>query len=290
VLRYLLLLFLSLSHLEEEYCCSNLFRDQYFSPFIVDDPCTYWTQPDELYNWWKLNIEKKSMYKSMHQNASYNGVDLPKAACARWCAAIIALVEAIVSYLHPNLIGSPELLHFGAGVLPYQLPSLFASTLNGASDPTPGHNPGNPPQLLLGKRPIKPVDGRRTKPTLALNTRLMANSQGTGFGGEDALPKQPVDWKEEVAKMKATLAHKRKLNREGSDNRDHKEQGDRNPFPLKLYDMVTEQNNEIIGWLPEGKAFKVRQMEYFENIILPTYFKRKFSLLTSTSLLYVSHE
>jgi hypothetical protein len=253
----------------------------------------------------------------MQYDASYNGRDSRKTARARWCSAIVALVEDIRSAgasrargdLNPNLIGSPKLLHFGVGVLPYQLPSL-------------GTKPGS-------ERMTRLLDGfPSTDPTcLADDLLLPTNPQldtlhGTSvlknghtnifpqlyLGGGDevsAAAKWPEDfdfamimqshmpnqkdndWKEEVAKMKATLADKRMLNREGSNGSEH---DDRNPFPLKLYDMVTEQNNEIIGWLPEGKAFKVRDMENFENIILPTYFKRMFSLLTSTSLLYVSHE
>lgn len=59
----------------------------------------------------------------------------------------------------------------------------------------------------------------------------------------------------------------------------HPTKGFQQAFPLKLFDLVTEQNNEIICWLPEGNAFKVRNMENFVHIILPAYFKRKLILL-----------
>lgn len=46
-------------------------------------------------------------------------------------------------------------------------------------------------------------------------------------------------------------------------------------FPQILMEILTqEENSDIIGWLPGGKAFMIYQKEKFSNNILPLFFKK----------------
>ena len=48
-------------------------------------------------------------------------------------------------------------------------------------------------------------------------------------------------------------------------------------FPQKLYTMSLFEFNQgnIIQWNPEGKSFRIVDIEIFTEEILPKYFKRK---------------
>ncbi len=48
------------------------------SPFHIDDAQTHWTEPSQLYTWWKNNIDRKSKFKVLQEDARYNGSDIRK--------------------------------------------------------------------------------------------------------------------------------------------------------------------------------------------------------------------
>jgi hypothetical protein len=43
--------------------------------FDMNDMSTHWTEPHQLYTWWKNNVERKSKFKILQQDAVYKGVD-----------------------------------------------------------------------------------------------------------------------------------------------------------------------------------------------------------------------
>ncbi len=46
------------------------------------------------------------------------------------------------------------------------------------------------------------------------------------------------------------------------------------PFPLKLHAILaTPQYHEILGWLPDGKSWKIFQSALFEKILVPRHFR-----------------
>ena len=55
-------------------------------------------------------------------------------------------------------------------------------------------------------------------------------------------------------------------------------------FPAKLYNLLETSDKSIIDWLPHGKAFRVFDLDKFVTIIMPSYFKRKFSFLILISV------
>ena len=51
------------------------------------------------------------------------------------------------------------------------------------------------------------------------------------------------------------------------------------PFPAKLYNLLENADASIIDWLPDGRAFRIFDMNRFVKLVLPRNFKRKFILL-----------
>lgn len=57
-------------------------------------------------------------------------------------------------------------------------------------------------------------------------------------------------------------------------------------FPVKLFDLVTQEDQSIVGWQRCGTSFQVKDMERFVNEVLPKRFKREcfFSSFSSLSV------
>jgi hypothetical protein len=63
---------------------------------------------------------------------------------------------------------------------------------------------------------------------------------------------------------------------EADDEEDNKRKntgGVTNPFPEKLLELMGEADASIIGWLPHGRAFKIRNVRAFTDTTMPTHFK-----------------
>lgn len=217
----------------------------------------------------------------------------------------------------PGVTGSPELSHFRRMGGSFSLPSLqypmntnlpevqLQKMQNGLNLTMRGEIPQASPQFSgRYERAFQKIDAKPPKKTLddsILPPRILNGSRmllGTGLNetlpsADDQdlskmalVPQSHLNsaWKEEAARAKETLAQKRAMFKERSDqikasvSLNSNQKGYQQAFPLKLYDLVTEQDNDIISWLPEGNAFKVKHMENFVNIILPAYFKREFPL------------
>lgn len=63
--------------------------------FIFEDPTTHWTEPAQLFTWWKNNVERKNKYRVLLIDSCYDGTDMRRLARAAWCEAIISLSEVI---------------------------------------------------------------------------------------------------------------------------------------------------------------------------------------------------
>ncbi|KAJ1402490.1 HSF-type DNA-binding-domain-containing protein, partial [Ochromonadaceae sp. CCMP2298] len=46
-----------------------------------------------------------------------------------------------------------------------------------------------------------------------------------------------------------------------------------NTFPAKLYDLVSNEGEGVVGWHAYGTSFQVRDMERFVSEVLPKHFK-----------------
>ena len=46
--------------------------------FVSTDPSTHWTEPNQLYTWWKNNVERRSKYSVLQDDALYVGLDSRK--------------------------------------------------------------------------------------------------------------------------------------------------------------------------------------------------------------------
>ena len=47
-------------------------------------------------------------------------------------------------------------------------------------------------------------------------------------------------------------------------------------FPVTLFDLVSIEDESIVGWQQHGTSFAIRDMDRFVELILPKYFQRKF--------------
>lgn len=60
-------------------CCqpTYLAEESYYGgpPFVEHDPSTHWTEPNQLYTWWKNNVERRSKFKVLQEDSQYNGVE-----------------------------------------------------------------------------------------------------------------------------------------------------------------------------------------------------------------------
>lgn len=48
-------------------------------------------------------------------------------------------------------------------------------------------------------------------------------------------------------------------------------------FAQKLFTLVEEEDNEIVEWLPDGLAFRVKDIQRFSCEVLEKYFNREFA-------------
>lgn len=54
-------------------------RAYYGGPyFILQDTSTYWTETNQLVQWWKNHVERKTKFKNMQDDALYEGLDYKK--------------------------------------------------------------------------------------------------------------------------------------------------------------------------------------------------------------------
>lgn len=68
----------------KQACCGpSLEGDEAFygGPHFADnDASTHWSEPHQLYTWWKNNVERRSKFKILQDDAMYCGGDPRKLA------------------------------------------------------------------------------------------------------------------------------------------------------------------------------------------------------------------
>jgi len=83
----------------KQTCClpTYMAEEGYYGgpPFVSLDPSTHWSEPHQLYTWWKNNVERRSKFKVLQEDAKFKGLDPRRLQRARWCEAVVALSELI---------------------------------------------------------------------------------------------------------------------------------------------------------------------------------------------------
>jgi hypothetical protein len=46
----------------------------------MSDPSTHWCEPHQLFTWWKNNVERRSKFKVLQDDAAYTDFDPRKIA------------------------------------------------------------------------------------------------------------------------------------------------------------------------------------------------------------------
>jgi hypothetical protein len=63
-------------------CSGDNFMDvqmYYGGPtYDIRDPTTHWSEPHQLYTWWKNNVERKTKFKILQNDAAYQGTEIRK--------------------------------------------------------------------------------------------------------------------------------------------------------------------------------------------------------------------
>lgn len=67
-------------------------------PFYEQDESTYWTEPHQLFTWWKNNVERRSKFRVIQNDALYVGKEPRRIARANWCQAVVYLTDTIRAY------------------------------------------------------------------------------------------------------------------------------------------------------------------------------------------------
>ena len=66
----------------KQACCMASYpaEEAYYGgpPFVAQDPSTHWSEPHQLYTWWKNNVERRSKFKVLQDDAKYIGPDARK--------------------------------------------------------------------------------------------------------------------------------------------------------------------------------------------------------------------
>ena len=80
-------------HLHQELCNGPtcLAEESYYggSPFNMSDPSTHWCEPHQLFTWWKNNVERRSKFKVLQDDAAYTDFDPRKIArCVLTCTCV----------------------------------------------------------------------------------------------------------------------------------------------------------------------------------------------------------
>ena len=44
--------------------------------YDIRDPTTHWSEPHQLYTWWKNNVERKTKFKILQNDAAYQGIEI----------------------------------------------------------------------------------------------------------------------------------------------------------------------------------------------------------------------
>ena len=375
----------------KDKCCSPDYEkeERFYGgpPFVFDDASTHWTEPHQLYTWWKNNVERRSKFKVLHEDAQYCGKDQRKLARARWCETVVALSEVIrnssgssaCARLNNQVNRSKDFpknsfsgnssssissfsmngMSLGSGAHPeptdnrislsnkssssaFSKNSICASNSGSGSGSFPKEENGKAesskrrldvssvsarnkfivdslssgalPQGLTDVQSFDSTGYDHHKLNSALNYIIL--NQGIGSRGnvsEFAVPSQFLD-----ASMQRRF---NSLTRdEKGDDRVFGSRSDQkttyvgmssmggvhpaatfdslidpllNPtnsgvyqalynqknfastFPLKLFDLVTTEDPNIVGWHESGREFQVRNMDLFVSIILPKHFKHQ---------------
>ena len=70
-----------LEEVKKECCGPNQTNEEIYyggAPFVVEDASTHWSEPNQVFTWWKNNIERKTKFKVLQEDANYGGIDVRK--------------------------------------------------------------------------------------------------------------------------------------------------------------------------------------------------------------------
>ena len=88
------------------------------SPFNIIDPSTHWCEPHQLFTWWKNNVERRSKFKVLQDDATYRDSDSRK--IARWVRPLtcypIVFSSAFLLFLSSLLV--PPILLLSPPIFP----------------------------------------------------------------------------------------------------------------------------------------------------------------------------
>eukprot|EP01041_Mallomonas_annulata_P003549 gene3549-7064_t len=248
-----------LEQAKEDCSCASSYaaEEVYYGgpPFMSQDPSTHWSDPNQLYTWWKNNVERRSKFRILQDDMGYVGEDSRRSARARWCEMVVALSEVIRSSSGSSA-ATRNINDEGGGGGGY-IDSTATSSSSVAWNPD--NNDNNDPD---------PDPGAAISPDRDRDRDLSSDSEHSEDEEEEEYRVHP----------KSLLSSPSHVSRRGSMPVVRSNTANIFPFPLQLFDLlaaVKGDTNAPIRWQDHGIMFEVTDAADFETSLLPAYFKTK---------------
>lgn len=228
----------------KEACCGPDYpgEERYYGgpQFVYDDTSTHWSEPHQLYTWWKNNVERRTKYRVIQEDAIYSGFDPRRISRARWCEAVVSLSEVIRASS-----GSSVAARAGVSVGPVKERKTSSKKAYGAGGA----------KVRFG-RPKK-YDTKRY------------NEDDVDY--DETAPMDPDDGAHEDNGDTEGDALQDSYDRGGTIPMSGK--GSYSPFPVKLFDLLQIADEEVVKWSENGRVFLICDMDRFTDEVLPKHFK-----------------
>jgi hypothetical protein len=248
-------------------------------PFIDNDPSTHWLEPNQLYTWWKNNVERRQKFRILQDDAMYNGDDARKKMRARWCQAIVNLSEIIRRSsgssvaaranmnLHNTIINN---LALKRAYPPGQLLGLDGSD-NLCNEEFPVYD-GVAGDDEISQQMQSASTDTYTTPTERVRLKTKYDEVHLR------------DMRKEIDHTQRRREYHRKrklgaldvlLDPDSALDDDVQVRTWTRTFPHKLYDLINASQEDVVCWAEDGKSFSIRNINRFITEVLPMSFKQK---------------
>ena len=251
-------------------------------PFIENDPSTHWLEPNQLYTWWKNNVERRQKFRILQEDAMYNGDDARKKMRARWCQAIVNLSEIIRRSSGSSVAARANMNLHNTIISNLAMKRVYSpSQVLGVAVNNNLCNEEFNIYNSQGDEEAQQVNPISISSTNVYNTPSERVRLKTKF---DETQLRNIRKELDSSQRRREYYRKKKLdlvngldflNSGDGDVDDFQMRTWTRTFPHKLYDLINGAKDDIVCWAEDGKSFSIRNINRFIMEVLPMSFKQK---------------